>query len=401
MKSKVALIECYSYEDSEVQDAVEKGVALMGGWQRFVTKNEKILLKPNLLAKTEPAKACTTHPAVFRAVGATLQKEGHTDLWYGDSSGNHLMGLEKVAAGCGIKQVADALAIKAANFSEGKEIAYPQGYAAKEFIICNGILETDAIISLSKMKTHMLERITGAVKNTFGSVYGFNKGAAHVKFPDSDSFGRMLVDLNGLIKPRLHIMDAIVAMEGNGPQSGTPISMNLILISTDPVALDSVFCRLVNLEPHLVPTNFYGQQYGVGTMDDKGIEILTADGMTVSVAEAAERWGNADFDIPRNAESVGRIKMMQPFMKFLEKRPVIEKRKCVGCGICVNSCPVSEKAVFFAEGKKATAANGKKIPVYDYKKCIRCYCCQEMCPESAIVVKSPVLTKVLDRNWKI
>ncbi len=115
------------------------------------------------------------------------------------------------------------------------------------------------------MKTHQLERITGAVKNTFGCVYGVNKGASHAKFATAEVFAKMVADLNRLVVPQIHIMDGIVAMEGNGPQSGDPKEMNVILVSKDPVALDAVFCCLVDLAPELVPTNVSGSEQGVGT----------------------------------------------------------------------------------------------------------------------------------------
>ena len=64
----------------------------------------------------------------------------------------------------------------------------------------------------------------------------------------------MLIDLNKCVAPKLYVMDGIVAMEGNGPGSGDPVPMNVLLMSTDPVALDSVFSRLVYLKPEMVPT---------------------------------------------------------------------------------------------------------------------------------------------------
>ena len=92
------------------------------------------------------------------------------------------------------------------------------------------MLEADAVINVCKMKTHALERITGAVKNMYGCVYGLNKAKGHTVYPTADSFARMLVDLNRFIKPRLHIMDDIVAMDGNGPTSGNPIGMQVLLM---------------------------------------------------------------------------------------------------------------------------------------------------------------------------
>lgn len=136
------------------------------------------------------------------------------------------------------------------------------GTRAKSFVLANGVLDNDCVINLCKMKTHMLERITGAQKNIFGCVFGFNKGASHVAYPNAFDFAEMLADLNRLIRPRLHILDGIDAMEGNGPQSGTPKHMGVILASTDPVALDSLFASLIWLDPYLVPTNKTGEKRG-------------------------------------------------------------------------------------------------------------------------------------------
>ena len=133
------------------------------------------------------------------------------------------------------------------------------------------------MISLSKMKPNALERITGAVKNSYGFVYGKNKAIGHTKYPSADSFARMLIDLNQYVKPRLYIMDGITAMEGNGPGSGDPVAMNLILMSTDPVALDSVFARLVYLKPEMVPTNYHGEKMGLGNCREENIEVVVVE----------------------------------------------------------------------------------------------------------------------------
>lgn len=381
MKSKVAVIPCEGYDTERVYQAVDRGITLLGGWERFVKPEEKLLLKPNLLNRHVPEKAVTTHPAVFEAVGRSLRTSGFNQLTYGDSPG--MPGsAEKTAEACGLTEAADRLNIPFADFTQSRTVEYTRGMTARKYEICQGVLDAGGIINICKMKTHQLERITGAVKNMFGCVHGVNKAASHAKYPDPESFAQMLVDLNLLLKARIHIMDGIVAMEGNGPSSGTPVNMNVILISEDPVALDATFCRLISVDPSDIPTIYYGAVFGLGRWKEEDIEIAGVEDLKL--------YCNPDFEVLRGKSFKGRgIWILLNKMKALARRPVILENKCIRCGACVAACPVEGKAVSFREGKDgAIRTDGKKEPpVYDYKKCIRCYCCQEMCPERAIVVK--------------
>ena len=127
---------------------------------------------------------------------------------------------QAVIRGTGMDTYLEKYHIPAVDYSEGVKTAYPQGVQAKEFILPKELLEQDCVISLSKMKTHALERITGAVKNSYGFIYGFHKAKGHTQYPSADSFARMLIDLNKCVAPKLYVMDGIVAMEGNGTGFG-------------------------------------------------------------------------------------------------------------------------------------------------------------------------------------
>lgn len=442
-KTKVALVKCNSYERNEVEQAVKKAVELLGGLDAIlgerdgepaIARDGKIVLKPNLLARAVPEKAVTTHPEVFRAVGRLLKDAGYDNITYGDSPGNPVISVSRTAEGCGIKQVADELEIRPGDFEHGLEIEFPEGRAAKHFVLCREIAEAvgagenepaGGVINLCKMKTHQLERITGAVKNTFGCIYGVNKAASHAKFVSAEHFARMLADLNTLVRPRLHIMDGIIAMEGNGPGSGDPVPMNVILASTDPVALDVAFCHLICLDDDLVPTNRAVADAGVGTRTDDEIEVVLGnmpmqpDGAAILLDDMSVKYGNRNFSVQRGKEYRGSFRIVNLLGGLIEKKPVVVEDKCVGCGICVETCPVEGKAISLVPRIRATMSetlsnsqagralhdmidsSGKKVAMYNYDKCIKCYCCQEMCPEKAISVKKSLLAKIIDRKWKM
>ena len=369
--AEVALIRCESYDYHEVKSAVERGLTLLGGILRFARAGEKILLKPNLLSAAPPEECVTTHPSVFKAVAESLINAGAV-LTYGDSPA--MGGMEKAARRSGIQDAAEALGVRIADFQHGRSISFPEGQQNKQFTIAEGVLASDGLISLPKFKTHGLTIITGAIKNQFGCIPGFNKGEFHVKLQDVALFSRMLVDLNRYLKPRLFVVDAITAMDGNGPRNGRPKQMNALLLSTDPVALDATASRLIGLDPEAVPTTRSGQQMGLGTFHLEDIHLLGDDFAGLRV----------------DGFNVGRKKELMDFKSqrirhMLVPRPQIDPDRCVKCGICVKMCPVKPAVVDWR------GEDHSHPPVYDYDRCIRCYCCQEVCPENAISLHTPWL----------
>ena len=379
--SKVVLVRCESYDFSEVKKAIEKGINLLGGPSNFVSQNEKILLKPNWLTADPPEKCVTTNPTVFKAVAEILQAVGAI-LSVGDSPA--FQSPENASRKTGVAAVASELKISLADFQSGKEVLFNEGHQNKKFTIANGVLDNDGVISLPKMKTHAFQRITGAIKNQFGCIPGARKGEFHVRIPDASDFAKMLIDLNAYVHPRLYIMDGIMAMEGNGPRGGTPKKMNVLLFSTDPIAMDATVCRLMNLNPEFVLTNLVGKEMGAGTYLENEIEIL---------GDPLDSFISLDFNVKREPikpfKQSGGMKIVK---NALVPRPFIVSDKCVKCGVCVNMCPVTPKAVDWHDGNK------KNPPTYKYDRCIRCYCCQELCPESAIHLKVPLIRRVLSKN---
>jgi uncharacterized protein (DUF362 family)/NAD-dependent dihydropyrimidine dehydrogenase PreA subunit len=342
-----------------------------------VKKGEKILLKPNLLIGDPPEKCVTTHPSVFKAA-AEIFKSAGAIMYYGDSPsfGSTLAAAKKA----GIADAAQESGIIPADFKTGVEVFYEKGIQNKKFVIAKGVLDSDGIISLPKLKTHGFERYTGCVKNQFGCIPGLLKGEYHVKLPDANNFAKMLVDLNMFVNPRLYIMDGIMAMEGNGPRGGKPKKMDILLMSSDPIAIDSVICKIIDINPEFVPTVKFGAEFGAGVFRDKDIRLL---------GDPIEKFIQKDFDIVRKPlrgyKQNGVLKFMN---NRLVPKPYIEDDICIKCGICINVCPANPKALKWPKEDKSEA------PVYNYDNCIRCYCCQELCPESAVRLRDPLIRKI-------
>lgn len=379
-KSKVALIRCETYDEEKVYKAVRYGLDVLGGAAQFVKPGEKIVLKPNVLIGSKPEKCVTTHPAVFQAVGQLL-KEAGAILSYGDSPafGRCEPNMRK----SGLKQVGDELGMSVADFDSGRSVSHKDALLVKSFVIANGVLDSDGLVSLPKLKTHPMPRFTGAVKNHFGIVPGLLKGQFHVKLPDPYDFCTMLVDLNTLVRPRLCVMDGIMAMEGNGPRGGKPKKMSVLLLSSDPIAIDATASRMIDLNPEAVPTSKAGEKARLGTYHRENIEIA---------GENIESFLDRSFEVIRTPPvSCSRSRIRNFVRNRVCEKPVIDEGRCNRCGVCVKMCPVEPKAVNWHTGDKS------KPPKYKYDRCIRCFCCQENCPEGAVLVESPMLGKIVFR----
>jgi len=172
-------------------------------------------------------------------------------------------------------------------------------------------------------------------------------------------------------------------MEGNGPRGGTPRKMNVLLISDDPVALDATVCRMVHLNPEHVPTIRYGMQAGMGTFVESEIQLLGHD---------INAFYTEDFKIDRKPLPTSSRGIFSGFVnQRLVSKPYITADRCIRCGVCVDVCPVKPRALFFNDQDRSNP------PMYNYDRCIRCLCCQELCPESAIVLKTPLMRKLINR----
>src|SRR4030043_601974 len=233
MKSSVSIVKCQNYDEEKVLSALRQSIDLIGGIQNFVKKGSRVLLKPNLLYGKNPEKAVTPHPSVVRGMIQIVREAGGVPC-IGDSPS--VGSLTKTAEKAGIKAVADEMKCPLMEFDKPMLLPEGGGKIFRQLEIDRSVLEADVIINLPKWKTHAQMLLTLGVKNLFGCIPGPRKALWHLKAgADQKAFAQMLIDLYQIIQPSLTILDGIVGMDGNGPGSGDPIQLGLILASRDPL----------------------------------------------------------------------------------------------------------------------------------------------------------------------
>ncbi len=148
-------------------------------------------------------------------------KEHGCSVVMGDSPGSGLPYtesiLKKAYAASGYDKVSEELGVPL-NYDTGYDgVMVPEGKLMKRFSIIKPAIEADAVVIVSKAKTHSLTNLSGAAKNIFGVIPKMEKPMYHANFQKADDFSKVMIELNDAVKPQLQIMDAIMAMEGDAP----------------------------------------------------------------------------------------------------------------------------------------------------------------------------------------
>lgn len=381
----VSLVKCEDYDSEAVLTGVRESVRLLGGLDRYVAKGQKVLLKPNLLMAAAPDKCVTPHPSVVHAVGRMLLDHG-CEVMLADSPGAGQSyseaGLRKVYAATGMDKVAEDLGIGLNFDTTYRDVPNPNGRKVKRFSVISPALDAEVIVSVCKAKTHVMTAMTGATKNLFGLLPGWEKPSFHSRMESTRDFAAMLVDLSELMRPRLSIMDAIMGMEGDGPNNGSPRKIGAIVASADVHALDGVEARLMNYDPLDICTIREAVERGLLQRDLGDVRMVGAaveDLIVPDFRKPTTYVPGRDYEQGRFVRAIGKL------ARVYALRPEVIAERCVGCGRCEEVCP--KKAVRVERGRAR----------FRYGDCIRCYCCHEMCPHDAIALRKSASGRMLSK----
>jgi uncharacterized protein (DUF362 family)/ferredoxin len=368
----VFLQHCGSYEYEQVRAAVMGLLEPFGGLGTFVSPGERVLLKPNLLSAKNPEQAVTTHPMLVRVVSELVREAGGRVL-IGDSPG--IGGFQRVADKSGIARAAADSGAELVEFAATVDV---QGNGTFRCItVAKAYWEADKIINLPKLKTHEMMTMTCAVKNLFGAVVGAEKAGWHLKAGASrEQFARLLLEIYLLKKPVLNIVDAIVAMEGNGPGSGDPIHVGALIAGVNSLAVDVVAARLAG-----IPSDLLYVEREARTM---GLAGVTWDEIDLG-GDDLQSFPQKPFRLPGGLDTQFGL---PTFLNTLLKRqltsfPIADRKTCILCGICRDACPPG-----------AIEIKNSALTV-DQERCIRCWCCRELCPHDAMQIQRGLLLKII------
>lgn len=163
------------------------------------------------------------------------------------------------------------------------------------------------IIHLPTVKCHIYTTTTGAMKNAFGGLLNTKRHYTH------SLIHRTLVDLL-VIQKEIHsglfaVMDGTHAGDGPGPRTMRPVEKDIMLASSDQVAIDAVAARLMGFDPMSIEYIRTASEEGLGVGDPRDIELVGDD-------VSGENWR---FKVGNNLASLGGDMLWFGALKSIQK----------------------------------------------------------------------------------
>jgi uncharacterized protein (DUF362 family) len=247
----------------------DKAIAAMGGMQKFISKNQTVVVKPNIGWDRTPEKGANTNPDLVKRIIEHAFKAGAKDVYVFDNPVNELTrcyansGIEKAVNDAGGKMVAGN------NEKHYHEVEIKQGKILKKAKVHQLILESDVFINVPILKSHGGSKITMSMKNLMGVVWDR-------KYWHANNLHQCIADFATFRKPDLNVLDAYRVMKRNGPQGvsvNDVVLMQSLLLSTDMVAIDAAGTKLIGMEVDEIDYIKYAALLGVGNKDLDSLNI--------------------------------------------------------------------------------------------------------------------------------
>ena len=239
----VALTPRADYTPHLIKNAVHT-VLDASGWQ---PGKSRVLVKPNLLRAHMLSCA---HPEVVAATCAWLLDQGCT-VAVADSPGfGSAIG---VAEAIGLTQALKPLGLKVQDLGKTTVVPVPLP-DGRSWGVSALAVESDAILSIPKVKAHSQLRLSLGVKNLFGCVCGLRKAVAHtVQGPSLAEFSDAMVALWAALPPAAGLADGVQAMHVTGPSNGKPYALGCLGASSSVAALDTALYTILGARPEVIP----------------------------------------------------------------------------------------------------------------------------------------------------
>ena len=238
-------------------DRVARGLAAMGGMERFVRPGDRVVVKPNIGFDTGRYSAATTEPEVVAAVVRACISAGAKEVIVTDGPTRNIdsaydqSGIRPAAAQAGARVVSPA----DADFVNGKLPGWGRWPVLAPYA------QADKLINIPVVKHHSLAGTTIGMKAWYGALGG-------IRFQLHKRMDEAVAGLAQMFRPTLTVVDATRILMRNGPRGGNLADVrdeHALAISDDPVALDAWGSELLGVDLDKLGWLALAEQRGLGS----------------------------------------------------------------------------------------------------------------------------------------
>jgi len=248
----------------------KKAIALLGGMAAFVSRQDLVMVKPNIAWNRTVEQAANTNPEVVRALVEMALEAGARKVIVMDNSTHRAVDAYKRS---GIEETARRAGAEVRHVDENRLVSYDfKGESVKNWPLYRDFLEVDKFINVPILKHHGSSQLTIAMKNLFG-IIGGNRGRLHRDLPIC------ITDLANGFRSHLTVVDAYRVLMRNGPVGGRVSDVETrrtVIASANVMEADVAATQLFGLEPGEVTFLDIAHQRGMGEIDFSKLNLLKA-----------------------------------------------------------------------------------------------------------------------------
>jgi len=255
-------------QGGEPRALVERALEDLGGIRRFVSRQDVVVIKPNIAWDRTPEQAANTNPEAVAEMVRQCWQAGAKRVIVTDVSCNEA------------RRCFHRSGIQAAASAEGAEVILPDpelfrevdmgGVVLKSWPVFTPFLEADKIVNMPIAKHHALTGATLGMKNWYG-ILGGERNRLHQQIHQS------LADLASFMLPTVTLMDCYRILLRNGPTGGNLEDVALkktMVAGTDPVALDAYVAKAYwDLDADRMPYLQMAANRGLGTVEFEKLKV--------------------------------------------------------------------------------------------------------------------------------
>jgi uncharacterized protein (DUF362 family) len=237
---------------------------------KAIKRGARVVVKPNLTADTQAwREGIVTNPYTVEGVVRWAQSAGPAEVVIAEATACGLDNKQAFRVN-GLEEVAARTGARIVDLYDEEFIAMPvaNGMATKEIRVARRVVEADFVINVPTMKTHVATGVSLCMKNLKGVLPENEKRRSHFL-----GVNKFVADLNSIVKPHLSVIDATIAMEGDGPMQGEPVGLGLVIAGSDTVATDLVATRVMGLDPWTFKCFDYARKQDTGVWREEDITL--------------------------------------------------------------------------------------------------------------------------------